>query len=224
MSRAYLSTPVLVGREGLLSELRAEMQRAYSGKGRSFIVQAAPGLGRTRVLDHAVLDAKAAGWAVLRARPTFANAQGASLAESLGNQLVQAVGNAALDVARNMGLYSTLFDSAAPSPSTASGDDGSVVLPRLAPFPDGPQGARQQEAFVRWLLEVARTVAVMVVVDDVHRFADGPTTLLSTFADDAEARKLMDARLRPERRGIPGRRCVPHAEGSQPDADARRAR
>src|SRR5262249_36461111 len=148
--------------------------------------------GRTRVLDHAVLEAKAAGWAVLRARPTFANAQGASLAESLGNQLVHALGNTALDVARTMGLYSTLFDlEAPPSSSAVIRGAESVVLPRLATFAEGPLGARQQEAFVRWLLEVARTIPVLVVVDDVHRFADGPTTLLSTFADDAGTRKLM---------------------------------
>lgn len=191
VSRAYLSTPVLVGRDRLLSELRTDMQRALAGSGTSVLVQAAPGLGRTRLLDAAVLEAKITGFTVLRARPTAASAHGSSTAESLGNQLVQAAPNTALDVARTMGLYSTLFDLAEPSASSADANDTAVVLPRLKSFADGSSGTRQQEAFVRWLVEVARSTPVIVVVDDVHRFAEGATALFSTLADDAGSRRLM---------------------------------
>src|SRR5262249_35812375 len=148
-------------------------------------------LGRTRILDHAVLDAKAAGWAVLRARPTPATARASSMAESLGNQLVQALGNHALEVARTMGFYATLFDLTGVSAGRAAADDEGAVLPRLTDFVDGAAGTRQQEAFVRWLFEVSRTHPVFIAVDDAHRFPEGPTALLAAFADDARARRLM---------------------------------
>jgi hypothetical protein len=190
VSQAYLSTPILVGRELLMGELRLDMRRALANEGCSVLIEAAPGLGRTRLLDHAVLEAKASGATVLRARPTFANVNGSSMAESLSTQLLQALGNGALEVAHKMGLYSTLFElgEAAPRPEC---DAEIVILPRLKRLEDGTAGARQQEAFVRWFLEVTRRHPVFVVVDDAHRFGDGPTAFLATLADDAPARKLM---------------------------------
>ncbi len=185
VSQAYLSAPVLVGREVLVRELGLEMRRAFEGEGRTVLIEAASGLGRTRVLEHSVLEAKAAGATVLRVRPTFTNVNGSSVAESLGTQLVQALGNPALEAAQAMGLYSTLFEL-----GEAPGLEG-VIRPRLQAFDDSAAGARQQEAFVRWFLQVSRRHPVLVVVDDVHRFGDGPTALLATLADDAPARKLM---------------------------------
>ncbi|HEX4474840.1 MAG TPA: serine/threonine-protein kinase [Polyangiaceae bacterium] len=191
VSRAYLSTPVLVGRDPLLAELRLDMTRAFAGEGRTVMVDAAPGLGRTRVLEHCILEAKASGATVLRARPTSANANGSSFAESLGSQLLQALGNGALEAAHGIGLYSTLFEFGEPVSTHSPEADGAAVLPRLQAFGDGAAGARQQEAFVKWFLAVTTQYPVIVVMDDVHRFGEGPTALLATLADDAPERQLM---------------------------------
>jgi serine/threonine-protein kinase len=51
VARAYLSTPVLVGREESLSAIRRETERALGGHGRGLLIQGESGLGRSRLLD-----------------------------------------------------------------------------------------------------------------------------------------------------------------------------
>src|SRR5205085_1555510 len=66
VSRAYLSTPTMVGREGLMANIERELGRAVAGRGRAVLIQGAAGAGRSRVLDATALTAKAQGTTVLR--------------------------------------------------------------------------------------------------------------------------------------------------------------
>lgn len=192
VSRAYLSTPILVGRDSVMRDLRGEMTQAFSGKGRSVVVEAKAGLGRTRVLDQAVFEAKAAGATVLRSRATFATADGASMVEAFGDQLMQALPDAALKTAAASDLYTTLFDIEEKSAVRATEFDEPSHLPHLKRIPkDAAGAATQQTGVVRWLLEVSREHPLMIAVDDAHRLGDGPAAMLAAFASEAHERRLM---------------------------------
>src|SRR5262249_20752998 len=67
VSRAYLTTPAMVGREETLTELSARLDRAFKGRGGTVAVVGEAGAGRSRVLDACALGAKVLGATVLRA-------------------------------------------------------------------------------------------------------------------------------------------------------------
>jgi hypothetical protein len=67
VSRAYLATPALVGRDALVAELRDMIAGSSDGRGGGVLVSASPGMGRSRVLDACALEATTRGLLVLRA-------------------------------------------------------------------------------------------------------------------------------------------------------------
>jgi tetratricopeptide (TPR) repeat protein len=192
VSRAYLSTPTLVGRDRVFANLRAEMKEALAGRGRSVLIEARAGLGRTRVLDQAVFEAKAAGATVLRARATSASTDGSAMAKALGEQLMQALPELAIQVAARSDAYATLFDMDERSAVRATDTNIASPVPRLTEVPgDGAAAAKHTATIVGWILEVSRVRPLIVVVDDVHRMGEGPASLLAAFADKVSQRCLM---------------------------------
>jgi len=189
--RAYLSTPTLVGRDGIMKSLRSEMKEAFAGNGHSVLIEANSGLGRTRVLDQAVFEAKAGGATVLRARATFASTDGSSMAEALGDQLMQALPDVAVKIAAESDAYAKLFEIDERSAVRAAAG-GASPIPRLKRLPeDDAAAAKHRATIVRWILDVSRVRPLMVAVDDVHRMGDGPAATLAAFAGEARQRMLM---------------------------------
>src|SRR5207244_648967 len=66
VAQAYLSTPLLVGREADLERATAKTTRALRAHGGALLVSGDSGVGRSRFLDACVLDAKLRGATVLR--------------------------------------------------------------------------------------------------------------------------------------------------------------
>src|SRR5262249_17777235 len=58
VSQAYLTTPALVGRAAPLRDFYQRMLRALYAEGSAVCYQSPPGLGRSRMLDACVLEAK----------------------------------------------------------------------------------------------------------------------------------------------------------------------
>ncbi|HKP59572.1 MAG TPA: protein kinase [Polyangiales bacterium] len=63
----YLEQPPLIGRDAGLAELRRALDSALAGNGRVAVIEAAPGMGRTAVLDQLAIAAQLSGATVLRA-------------------------------------------------------------------------------------------------------------------------------------------------------------
>jgi serine/threonine-protein kinase len=89
VSRAYLTTPALVGRADVTKALRTEVTAAFKGRGGSVLLVGAPGVGRSRMLDVCVLEAKLRGATVLRAGARSSSGDPFAVAEALHAQLVQ---------------------------------------------------------------------------------------------------------------------------------------
>jgi hypothetical protein len=91
VSRSYLATPTLVGRDASLEVVRRRMNTAFGGAGGSVLIRGPRGVGRTRFLDACVLEAKIAGAVVLRADATDSVDGDLGVARALATQLSEAV-------------------------------------------------------------------------------------------------------------------------------------
>src|SRR5262249_26283002 len=67
VSQAYLATPTLVGREGALDRFRDKLLASRLARGGALMIEGRSGVGRSRLLDACVLEAKTLGFTVMRA-------------------------------------------------------------------------------------------------------------------------------------------------------------
>ncbi|HKU43311.1 MAG TPA: protein kinase [Polyangiales bacterium] len=170
VSAAYLATPTLVGRDGSLEFVREHVRSALNGHGGSVLIRSAPGLGRSRLLDACVLDAKTLGAFVLRATASGAS-EPFSVARALIEQILPATPHAGL-----LEAYPEVFAPAAED----------TLAPRVELKPLAAQGAdaeRVQQALLRFLLTVSRGQPLLIAVDDVQRSDAASAALLAALID-----------------------------------------
>jgi Protein kinase domain/AAA ATPase domain len=179
VSRAYLTTPMLVARDASLVSVRRRMLSLARGDGGSILIQGEPGSGRSRLLDACALEAKLVGAAVLRADPADEKADW-GVARVLGAQLVQLMPEQALDAARlSRDVLGVVIDglradgSASTSISNAL-NDRSVLIRELRDF----------------ILALARQQRLVIVIDDADQIDEPSAALLAALAHKTERHPL----------------------------------
>jgi hypothetical protein len=195
VSQAYLATPIMVGRDTALSRLRVQITRAVGGEGSGVLIRGEAGVGRSRMLDPCVLEAKALGATVLRAG---AGDRGAFVvAQALAEQLLEARPDEALASAwARPGVLPALFASAAPV--TTSADATSGVVPVTRPLlgdlvhTSMPPGT-VHTALCDWLLHFSQHHPLVIAVDDVHEIDDASAALLAALVQHAKSHRLLVA-------------------------------
>jgi hypothetical protein len=180
ISRAYLATPTLVGREPALLAVRKQMLSLVRGDGGVLLVRGASGSGRSRVLDACALEGKLLGAVVVRADLRDASVGEWGVARALGKQLLAQFPKQAAEAARlsrNV-LGHVLEDLAvADDPHTVTGyaPERSVIIRDLRD----------------WVLSLAKVQRLLVLVDDVERIDDASLALLSALAHKADSNALL---------------------------------
>jgi tetratricopeptide (TPR) repeat protein len=185
VSRAYLSTPTMVGRAGAMSTLHREMTRAFAGRGRSVLLQAEAGLGRSRVIDAAALAAKAAGATVIRVHASATTRQNFRVAMSLAERLLEAAPDVAVAAAGAEKIAHLVFEPCEPGAPPQR-----VVVKDFA----GSTGAARidlQNALGRWFLAVSRKLPLAIAVDDIHRIDEPSLAFLAALASQVERQRLL---------------------------------
>ena len=89
------STPELVGRAPQLAAVRARIAELLAGRGGALVLEGAPGMGRSRMLDTVVLEAKLSGLIV--ARGSASDTGGYGVVGRLLRQLAERLPEADLD-------------------------------------------------------------------------------------------------------------------------------
>ncbi len=148
VSKAYLSTPTLVGRGHHITRVRKHMLGAPRRRGTMLLIEGPAGAGRTRFLDACVLEAKLAGATVLRADVSDAHAGNWGAARVLATRLLDELPELALDAAGPhlpvLGhLLPELVDTTAGSRSVPPAPASADRQPEASPIDDRP-GERQQ--------------------------------------------------------------------------------
>ena len=177
------SSTVLVGRGRELGELAAGLEDAFAGRGRLFLLEGEPGIGKSRLAEELTVRARARGAQVLVGRCWEAGGAPAywpwmqsirahvrdSAATALGAQL----GAGAADLVQILPELRQRF-------------------PDLPPPPLDPEGARFRlfEATAAFLHNAGEQRPLVLVLDDLHA-ADAPSLLLLRFV----ARELGSTRM-----------------------------
>jgi hypothetical protein len=187
VSRAYLATPTLVGRDTVLAKLRQMIGRSRAGQGGGTIVSAPTGLGRSRVLDACALEAMTQGAIVLRATAS-GDQEPFVLVRALLHDLLETLPGSVLGES-----FPELFEAASSvAEETASSAAAGPNRPRLRDLRDPKSDpSLLQQAISRLLLAVCRTQTLVIAVDDVHRIDPASASVLAALIDKAHQRHLL---------------------------------
>src|SRR5262249_39720963 len=179
VSRAYLRSPTLVGREKALVGVRRRMLPLVRGDGGTLLVDGVAGSGRSRLLDAAVLEGKLLGATVVRADAVDGARGDWGVARTLGNQLFQLLPDEAAEAARlSRDVIGHVFDGLRTESSVSSVlPERSLLLRELRDF----------------FLSMSRAQRLLLVVDDVDKIDEPSAALLAALAHKTERHALMIA-------------------------------
>ena len=165
VSQAYLTTPALAGREAVLADLRGLLLRALSVGGKGVMLRADAGLGRSRILDACVLEAKTLGARVLRATAS-GTTQDFEVALALVQHLVDALPSSAL-----ADQFPQLFELERSRPQ----------LRDFASLRADPE--QLQHSVARLLRAASKLQPIVLAVDDVQRIDEPSAAVIAELID-----------------------------------------
>jgi len=184
ISRAYLTTPSLVGRQKALVGVRTRMLSLVRGEGGVVLVEGTPGSGRSRMLDACVFEAKLLGANVARAGATDTVTEPWGCARRLCSQLFALMPDQALDASRlARHVLSHVIEEVAAAESETS-NTGT----RTASFPERSVLLRELRDFI---LTLGSQQRLLLVVDDADRIDEVSAALLAAVGDKSDSLSLM---------------------------------
>jgi hypothetical protein len=188
VARAYLTTPVLVGRDATLADVRDRLTRSLVGRGGGVIIGGAPGVGRSRMLDACALEAKTLGATVLRATASGTE-EPYAVALALTRHVIETVPNAEL-----AGRFPELFEQVDLLGGELPGYDRTRAAPKLKSVADlRSDPERLQRAICGFILALAKTQPLVVAVDDAHRIDEPSAAVLAELVDNARRARILVA-------------------------------
>jgi ATP/maltotriose-dependent transcriptional regulator MalT len=98
-SRGWIASAALVGRQHEVHQIRRAIARAQAGEGRTVLIDAPSGTGKTRMLREVALEAQLAGMTVIRADSDAANRGPYGIVHALARGLFAMVPDAAAKAA-----------------------------------------------------------------------------------------------------------------------------
>ena len=179
----WLASAALVGRQREVQQIRRLVARAATGGGRSVLIEAPSGTGKSRLLRELALEAQLAGTTVVRAE-----------SESSGRGPYGIIH----ELAR--GLF-----AAAPDEAGAAAAPRAPMLARVIaslrervkpakPLGDPAEDRMQlQTELTAFFLAIAQSRPIALLVDDVQRCDEASAAVLATLAHQAEGKKLVIA-------------------------------
>ncbi len=186
VTRSYLATPVLVGREPTLEAIREQMSLAFAGRGSALLIEGAAGVGRSRMIDACALLAKTLGATVLRASGALEATSGFGAVSTLAEQLAAYAPRPASAHAHEAGAFETLFETSATATS-----DGEPVLELKALNASASTRLPLQRALTDWLLSFAQELPLVIAIDDLQRIDEPSAALLAGLASRVQQQRLI---------------------------------
>jgi hypothetical protein len=192
---AYLQSSTLVGRDRQIGRLRHRLQRALDRHGGYVVLQAATGAGKTRLLTALSVEAQLEGATVLTADGAMAEGPYGVAKALLASLLVRLRGRALAELGDPLSVVVACVPELAEH------------LPQVSPaaLPDEPaeQRALLQEALAECFVQAAGSIALVLLVDDLHAADEESLALLAGLAFEArDKRLLLVGTLTPELKAV----------------------
>ena len=179
VSRAYLTTPNLVGRDAALIAIRTRMLSLVRGDGGVILVTGEPGAGRSRMLDACTVEGKLLGATVVRADAGDGAGGDWGVASVLASQLRQLLPSEVEQAARlSRDVLGHVIDELGPR----EGDSQSVSVPERSLI------LRHLRDFV---LALAHRRRLVLVIDDADLIDEPSAALLAALAHKSERHSVM---------------------------------
>jgi serine/threonine-protein kinase len=189
VSRAYLATPVMLGRVAPMAAIRSAITTSFEGRGGCVLIRGVAGVGRSRILDACALTAKTLGAMVLRGAANAGAAGGFRVAASLAQQLEQSAPDTAWARARKVTAFDTLFEPDLEAP--VGSDQNAPGRSKLRDFGANPANRFAiQTALSDWFLAMARKRPIVIAIDDFSHIDEPSAALLAALASRVEHRRL----------------------------------
>jgi len=183
LAHAYLQSAPLVGRETQLALANNAITEAAAGAGRALLVEAGPGMGRTRFLSEVSITAQMLGATVLSV-DAGGSEQPLSTAYRLVDRLLDAAQQTALSLIGNeVDLMAGLHPSLA-ARLGAKERVGLVATP-------GQWRAELHALLFKVLLGVSDSRLLVIAVDNVDRADEASVALLAALAEETSGRSLL---------------------------------
>jgi tRNA A-37 threonylcarbamoyl transferase component Bud32 len=176
----YLQSKAFVGRDRECDRFANHMRGARAGKGSALLVEAIPGMGRSRLLEELGLQSRLSGATTLIAEPSSQRpyATIVQLALQLLTWLPEPALRTALPERDLLGSLSPELRAKldAQAHETIAGEE---------------LRARLQSALRAWFGRLADERLVTLVVDDLHKIDGESQALLAALAHDSKSRKML---------------------------------
>jgi predicted ATPase len=177
VSRAYLTTPALVGRDHVRVQVRRKILGLVRREGGTLLIEGNAGSGRSRMLDACVLEGKLLGTVVVRADAGDAAQGDWGVARALCRQLAAQLPVDAPETARlSHGVLAHVLDE-------LDGD-----LPVSGAPPERRLLLRELRDYV---LAFARSRQLLIAIDDIDKIDEPSAALLAAIANKAERTALL---------------------------------
>ncbi|HET8931838.1 MAG TPA: protein kinase [Polyangiales bacterium] len=181
ISRGYLTSPLLVGRDSTLLAVRRHIIGMVRGDGGLVTIRGVAGAGRSRILDACALEGKLVGAAVLRADARDAAEGDWGVARAIAQQLIEQFPKQAAETARSSpAVLHDLFPQRANEDQRSAADSGSA-----------PDRSRTLRELRDWVLSLTHMERVLILVDDVERADSASLALLVALGHKAVRHGLL---------------------------------
>jgi tetratricopeptide (TPR) repeat protein len=182
VAHSYLASAALVGRTRELEQIRDHIERARQGTGAVVLLEGPSGIGKSRLLREARLEAQIGGATVVGAR---CQAQGG--AYSVVREMAQGIlASAPQDAREAAKKRDPIVARAIPE----LGEDLGA-----APAEDSPttrdQRVAMQRELTRWFIDVSRKQTFALAVDDIQRCDEASAAVLAALARNPEQHALL---------------------------------
>ena len=181
-AESYLLGTALVGRAAEMQAAQRALRALRRGAGSALLWTGAAGLGRTRLLAEACVQAQLAGATVLQV-DAERDRREYGVAIALAGKLLDAAPAEAREAAQ---AHAPVLSRLSPALQQRLPPAQLVDIP-LAP---GEWRGRVQAAFRDWLLAVARTRTIVLAVDNLQRADDASVALLCALSSEGAASRL----------------------------------
>ena len=182
ITRAYLTTPGLVGRDKALLGVRGRMLSLVRGEGGVVLIEGPEGSGRSRMLDACVFEAKVLGAQIARVVAGDDGTDVWGTARRLCSQLFTLMPEQAMIAARlGRNVLAQVIDEVA---NEDGHDTGTVSVT----IPERGVLLRELRDF---LLALGSQQRLVLVIDDADRIDEPSSALLAALADKTERQSLL---------------------------------